>query len=146
MSPRRSALLGLAVLLALTGCSKLPPEVTANEQVPADQRTQEQPQDGGGGQQPPAGEVVRFVAQQLAFSEAPSQVPAGQLAFELDNQSGLPHNVTIEGVNNDEPIVEARGNENNTASTQLEPGSYTYYCSVPGHREAGMEGQLTVAQ
>jgi uncharacterized cupredoxin-like copper-binding protein len=29
-------------------------------------------------------------------------------------------------------------------SAQLKPGNYTFYCSVPGHRQAGMQGTLTV--
>lgn len=150
MPRTRMALLGLTAVLALAACSKQLPEVTANEQVPADQRTEELPTEGGRGgaggeRQPLAGEVIRFVAQQLEFSEAPTQVPAGQVTFELVNQAGLPHNVTVEGVNGDDPIVEVTGNEAATGTVELLPGSYTYYCSVPGHRQAGMVGTFTVA-
>ena len=34
--------------------------------------------------------------------------------------------------------------ETTEASAELEPGEYAYYCAVPGHREGGMEGTLTV--
>ncbi len=31
-----------------------------------------------------------------------------------------------------------------TATVELEAGDYTFYCSVPGHQDGGMEGDLTV--
>jgi uncharacterized cupredoxin-like copper-binding protein len=32
----------------------------------------------------------------------------------------------------------------NTLSLNLKPGTYTFFCSVPGHRQAGMQGTLVV--
>lgn len=41
-------------------------------------------------------------------------------------------------------IAAAAGESVDLKFTATEAGSYTFYCTVPGHREAGMEGKLTV--
>lgn len=86
---------------------------------------------------------AKFVAVDLAFEEAPESLAAGSQTFELVNNGEAPHNVTIEELG-DSPVVEADPGATATGEVELEPGSYTYYCSVPGHREAGMEGSLDV--
>jgi len=48
----------------------------------------------------------------------------------------------IEGVN----VAADAGIVASIAFTPLEPGTYTFYCSVAGHREEGMEGTLTVVE
>lgn len=89
----------------------------------------------------PAGAAV-FEAEDLAFTAAPTSVPAGGATIALRNASNLPHTVVFEGVKGDQPIVEVPGEGVDVASVALEPGTYTYYCSVPGHRQAGMEGTI----
>ena len=62
----------------------------------------------------------------------------------MENPSAVPHNIAIEGdgVEEEGEVVEQGGVSR--VSAELEPGEYTFYCSVPGHREAGMEGTLVV--
>lgn len=98
--------------------------------------------EGGGGQEFPEDALV-FVTNDTAFQEAPETAEAGELEFALDNQDSLPHDVTIEE-EGDEVVVEADGGETDTGTIELEPGTYTYYCGVAGHRQAGMEGTLEV--
>jgi len=80
----------------------------------------------------------------LAFDKKSLTAKAGKVTIDFDNPSPIPHNVVIEENGKElagfEPIAE--GEESDTA--ELKPGTYTFYCSVPGHREAGMEGTLTV--
>ncbi|HEX8051123.1 MAG TPA: plastocyanin/azurin family copper-binding protein [Solirubrobacterales bacterium] len=80
----------------------------------------------------------------LAFDKDSLTADAGQVTIDFDNPSAIPHNVVIEEDGKElagfEPITEGE----KSATADLEAGSYTYYCSVPGHREAGMEGELTV--
>jgi uncharacterized cupredoxin-like copper-binding protein len=48
----------------------------------------------------------------------------------------------IEGVSGF--LLEANPGKSSAETIRLEPGSYTIFCSIPGHRQAGMEGTLTV--
>jgi plastocyanin len=80
----------------------------------------------------------------LAFDTTELSAKAGKVTIDFKNPSAIPHNVVIEQNGKElsgfEPLAE--GEESETA--ELKPGTYTFYCSVPGHREAGMEGTLTV--
>lgn len=81
----------------------------------------------------------------LAFNTTNLTAKAGKVTIDFKNPSAIPHNVVIEEETGKElagfePIAE--GEESETA--ELKPGTYTFFCSVPGHREAGMEGTLTV--
>lgn len=96
---------------------------------------------GSGGEIPE--DALEFVAVDIAFEQAPKTAEAGEVTVAIDNQGNLPHDVTFEEVG-EEPVVEADAGETATGTVELEPGSYTYYCSVGTHREAGMEGTLEV--
>ena len=80
----------------------------------------------------------------LAYDKTELSAKPGRVTIDFDNPAPLEHNVVIEQDGKElagfEPIAE--GEEELTA--ELEPGTYTFFCSVPGHREAGMEGTLTV--
>jgi plastocyanin len=81
----------------------------------------------------------------LAFEPDSLQAPAGNVAIKFTNPAAVAHDVHIEGDGEDLAAsdVVADG-ETTEASADLEPGDYTFYCSIPGHREGGMEGTLTV--
>jgi manganese oxidase len=69
-------------------------------------------------------------------------VPAGDVTFELANIGGQIHNLALEGGAVSDDIA---GGETGTFPVgELEPGTYTVFCAIPGHREAGMEAQLVV--
>jgi plastocyanin len=81
----------------------------------------------------------------LAFTSEEISAKAGKDTIEFTNESPVPHDVKIE----DSSGKEVGGTEivqegSDTAEVNLKPGTYTYFCSVPGHRQAGMEGTLVV--
>jgi plastocyanin len=81
---------------------------------------------------------------QLAFAFAAATAPPGAIEIKSKNESSTPHNIAIEGngVNEEGEVVQGGGTSD--IKTTLKPGSYTFFCSVPGHREGGMEGKFTV--
>lgn len=78
---------------------------------------------------------------QLAFTTGKASAPAGPIEIEMPNGADLPHNIVIDGLGKGK-VVNKGGVSVFTAT--LKPGELTYYCSVPGHREGGMVGKLTV--
>ena len=80
----------------------------------------------------------------LAFDETSLDAPAGSITIALTNDSSVPHNGAVETGDVDEESDTVTG-EPTSLTVDLESGAYTFYCSVPGHRDAGMEGTLTVS-
>ena len=80
----------------------------------------------------------------LAYQFGAAEAPAGPLEIDTENKSSVDHNIALEGngVNEDGPVVKDGGVSKINAD--VKPGEYTFFCSVPGHREGGMEGKLTV--
>jgi plastocyanin len=98
-------------------------------------------QSGGGG-----GETLQLAAPSdgsLKFDKKALDAKAGTVTIDFDNPSSTPHAVAIEGngVNESSQTVTT---SKTSVTADLKPGTYTFFCPVPGHRQAGMEGTLTV--
>jgi uncharacterized cupredoxin-like copper-binding protein len=87
---------------------------------------------------------VPVAAAGLAYKFADATAPAGQVTVQSQNPQGTDHNIAIDGNGADvKGNVVASGGVSKL-SIDLKPGTYSFYCSVDGHRAAGMEGKLTV--
>jgi plastocyanin len=81
----------------------------------------------------------------FAFDPSSLEASAGKVEIDFTNPASIEHDVHIEQDGKDVAASDLVSDGDTTkASAKLQPGEYTYYCSVPGHREAGMEGTLTV--
>lgn len=83
-------------------------------------------------------------AGQLSFVTKSLSAKAGKVTIDFSNQSPVPHNLTIgqgSKVLGGTPTFQGA---KKTLTLTLKPGTYTFFCTVPGHRAAGMEGTLTV--
>jgi uncharacterized cupredoxin-like copper-binding protein len=84
---------------------------------------------------------------QLKFTQSSLTAKAGSVKINFTNDASLPHNLTIQQGTSG-PVVGATPTftgGKKTLVVKLKPGTYTFYCSVPGHRQAGMQGTLTVS-
>jgi plastocyanin len=86
--------------------------------------------------------TVTLVATEFAFDPDSVSFPSGT-TVRLDNQGAIEHDFTVEG-HEDDVLIYADAGTQSEGTVDLPPGDYDFYCSIPGHRESGMEGQLTV--
>jgi plastocyanin len=104
---------------------------------------------GGGGDsasyKEPTGEPVArlsFSGKNFKFTPDQATAPAGIIEIELESTSGG-HDLVIEGVPGFKLTTPGSG-DTDSAKVELKKGKYTFYCSLPGHRAAGMVGTLRI--
>ena len=124
------------------GAQNLPEDEAEEEVEPESQE--------GGGEKPSAsgpGGTLQLAADAsaIAYDKPSLASKPGKVTIDFTNPATLEHDVAIEGEDGEEIAgSELIGKGETSVSAELAPGTYTFFCTVPGHREAGMEGTLTV--
>jgi plastocyanin len=131
--------LGILAPLALTACGGGDGDgETTTPTTPA----------GGGGGGGGGGGTISLSADPggaFAFEQTSLSAQAGNATIDFDNPAPIGHDVCVEDSSGNEVGCSDVITESKTTLTvALKAGSYTYYCSVDGHRAGGMEGTLTV--
>lgn len=147
-----AALLALLIAaLALVACgssssSSSSTESTSEESAPAKESEksegEEESSSGGGGA---SVEIEANPEGNLEFATKSATAEAGKVTVDFKNESPVPHDVAIESEGGEtlgKTEIIAEGSDSTTVN--LKPGTYHYFCTIPGHRQAGMEGTLTV--
>jgi uncharacterized cupredoxin-like copper-binding protein len=93
----------------------------------------------------PAAESVTASETEFKIALDSSSISAGRVTFEVKNDGKIPHDLVVKGkgIEAKTPLLDA--GESKPLSVDLKPGTYDVYCSVPGHKQAGMDLKLTVS-
>ena len=106
---------------------------------------------GGGGQgagsttsmapTPAAGVVLSVTGIEYAFTPPTAKAAAGRTTIRFTNKGTMEHDFVIDVLH---VKLAAKPGKSAEATVTLKPGTYEYYCSIPGHRQSGMQGKLIV--
>jgi plastocyanin len=108
---------------------------------------------GGGGSadsvtiKAPAGggtPTLTIEAHDVFFTPKQVKAPSGKLIVDYVEKGSQQHTLVIDGVKNFKLVV-GPSQRSASATVDLAPGEYSYYCTIPGHRAQGMSGTITVA-
>jgi plastocyanin len=137
----------LAGLLAASGCGSSSKTSSTNPPAAPATSTSTAPSSStsaGSG----AGHVLSISADpegQLKYSTTTLTTKAGKVSIAFTNMAPLSHNLTVASSSGTQAgATETFQGATKTLSLNLTPGVYKFFCTVPGHRAAGMEGTLTV--
>ncbi|RKS08913.1 plastocyanin [Nocardiopsis sp. Huas11] len=143
----RLALIALvaAGALGLAACSSddqaAAPAETSAEDTGAEDGGAEDSGDTADGE---SAEAITVTASEMAYDGIPETLPAGTVEITFDNAGDAPHDLVVEELGDEQVIPLVDGGESATGTVTLEPGTYTFYCSVGSHRSMGMEQTVTV--
>lgn len=142
----------LTALLIVAGCGSSSSSSNTSTSTPSRPATapttSSSPSTSASGGTTAAGQTLSLEANregELKYNKTTLTAHAGAVSIDMTNMSSLSHNVTVESSSG--AILGATPTfqgGSKTLTLNLKPGTYKFFCSVPGHRMAGMEGTLTV--
>jgi uncharacterized cupredoxin-like copper-binding protein len=90
-------------------------------------------------------EQVQVSETEFKITLASGSVKAGHVTFEVKNDGNIPHDLVVTGNGVDDSTKHLNAGQSASLSADLKPGTYDLYCSIPGHKQAGMDLKLTVS-
>lgn len=143
-----SSLAFVAALIALAGCGSSSSSSSSAAETPTTSSSSASTATSTSTPAASGGGSVSLEANkegQLEYDTKSLSAKAGNVSIDFTNASPLAHNVTIESSSGAKVgATPTFTGGSKTLSVTLKPGTYKFFCSVPGHRQAGMEGTLTV--
>ena len=144
------ALVIASIALVACGSSSSTTSSSGSEATQAESSSESGAASGGaeaeGGSEGSASTLdIEAASSGLAYTSKTATAKAGKVTLDFNNPQPLAHDVAIENASGKvvgETELTTEGES--SAVVNLEPGTYKFFCTVPGHREAGMEGTLTV--
>ncbi|GAB2486083.1 cupredoxin domain-containing protein [Nocardiopsis aegyptia] len=136
--------LGLAACSSDEDAAAPAPEETAAEETEAAGDGTDETAGESGDTADGEGGAITVTASEMAYEGIPDTLPAGTVEITFDNAGQAPHDLVVEELGDETVIPLTDGGQSATGTVTLEPGTYTFYCSVGSHREMGMEQTVTV--
>ena len=137
-----SLVLFVGMLSAVVIFGREPAEKAAAENQPTTSVSTSTTSPGGGG----AGQTVQVSEKEFKITLPSTTLKPGSYTFDLSNDGKIPHDLTIDGPGVSKahtPVI--NGGAHSTLKVRLTAGEYDFYCSVPGHKQLGMDVKVKVA-
>lgn len=142
---KKPLILLVAMALAMLGLAACGGSDDDGGETTAAEATTEATTGGGGGGGGSSVAITAAADGSLAYDQTEVSAPAGEVTIDFDNPAALSHDVAVEDSAGEElGKTDIVAEDTATTTIDLAPGSYTFFCTVPGHREGGMEGTLDV--
>ena len=93
----------------------------------------------------PSVQKVDVTEKEWSISLPKTKLSAGKYEFDVSNKGKFPHDLTIKGPGVSAATPTFNAGQTAKLTVNLKPGSYDFYCSIPGHKQAGMDQKVTVS-
>jgi plastocyanin len=136
--------LPLVAMALLAGCGG---SDDSSDDSTADTGTTQTEQPATSGSSGGGGEALALAADPsgaLAYEQDELDAKAGEVNVDFTNDASIGHDVVFELDGEEVARSSVITGSNENVAFEAKPGEYEYYCSLPGHRAAGMEGLMTV--